>query len=410
MDKSFFAISKLKTHLIEIIFFLYIFASYAVPMMGMNTVFLKGSLYAFVGITWLYLLLRHVKLNRSFFIWYFLFDIMCFCSMVYSSSTQTSLEMVFYLITAFVFGISIITFLECENSYRVIKYSHIITSIIVGGYLLLHFSQAHWWSRLGESFGMNENMVALFFLIPFCFALTELREKKHIIINLAAVIISCIAILLSGSKKALFAVFLFGIIFYWCKSAGITKKMKIVLISIGAVIAAYQLIMRIPLLYNIIGLRIEAMFLTFQTKSFGNTGASTAERGDMIRYAMKFFVSSPLFGHGINTFKSMYGQITGHFAYAHNNYVELLADLGMVGFLLYYSLHFKLLRRIKTMNMDLRRECAEFIAILGVVLFFDIAMVTYYDTRIIMLLAIVFKETSYKQIHENNPLCDSIGY
>lgn len=406
MGKNFWVIKK--RNILELCFFLYILGSYTVPMMGWNNIFLQAPLYLFVIFTWLTLLVKYGNLDQRFFWWYLLFVVFCLFSILYSVSFSASTEMVSYLVTAFALGISFYVFLEYETSYRVIKYSYILVSIIVGAYLISNFSQAHWWSRLGESFGMNENMVALYFLIPLCFAISEIYESRAVILNLIAIGISLIVILLSGSKKALFAVFIYGVVFYLLKSNGIGKKAKIIIMSIIAIFIAYQVIMKIPLLYNIMGYRLEAMFETFQTNSFGNVGSSTAERGDMIRYGFKFLLASPLFGHGINSFKELYGAITNHYAYAHNNYIEILTDLGIIGFLLYYSLHFSIIKRITCMDKRMRQYYADMIAFICVILFFDIAMVTYYDTRIILILSIVFKkiviESPFLEKNSNNLL------
>lgn len=374
-----------------IAFVFYILGSYGVPMLGWNTIFLRVPLYIFILLCCSGIILKRRKFNSRFFLWYFIFFVYSMFSILYSPNFSVSAEMFSYIFTAMIYSLSFITFLQLSNSYLIIKYIYIIVSIFVGINLILNFSQLHWWSRLGESFGMNENMVALYFLIPWCFALTELSNSKKVVkcLNLSAVIVCSYVILLSGSKKALFAAFLFALVYYFVKSQNPLKKFKVlILISIIAIIV-FQMIMKVPRLYNILGYRLEAMFFTFQTNSFGNVGSSTAERGDMIKYAISLFKSSPLVGHGINSFKVLYGLETGHSAYAHNNYAEILADLGFIGFIAFYSIYFQIIKRI-LINRKKKKELAEFIAFLVMLLFFDIAMVTYYDTRILMLISIVY--------------------
>ncbi|QAY67785.1 O-antigen ligase family protein [Paenibacillus protaetiae] len=58
----------------------------------------------------------------------------------------------------------------------------------------------------------------------------------------------------------------------------------------------------------------------------------------MIKAAIDSFKHRPLFGYGIGNFSV----ISEFDMYAHNNYVELLADLGSVGFLIYYAMYFYL--------------------------------------------------------------------
>jgi O-antigen ligase len=66
------------------------------------------------------------------------------------------------------------------------------------------------------------------------------------------------------------------------------------------------------------------------------TGRDRGEtRGELIFEALDLWEKSPFIGHGAGQSMVLSYQET----YAHNNYAEILANFGMVGFLLYYSLH-----------------------------------------------------------------------
>lgn len=51
---------------------------------------------------------------------------------------------------------------------------------------------------------------------------------------------------------------------------------------------------------------------------------------------------SPIWGYGFDSFKYYNRLMTGHFYYSHNNYIELLYDLGIIGFAIYYWFYWKL--------------------------------------------------------------------
>lgn len=392
MNRRVWTIKKRPIYSYGIVFFLYVLGSFAVPMLGWNGIFLQGPLYLFLLLCIIGLITRRIYVDSSFVCWYGTFFCFCLISMIYSVSLESSLEMFSELFTALILSVCLNAFFYIVGSDIVVKYSYIIVSIIIGIRLITTFSQQHWWSRLGESFGMNENMVGLYFLIPLCFAITELSKKNKIyikIINLLAVLVSGYVVMLSGSKKAIFAVAIFVSVYFLVQSNNIVSKFKAIIISIVVVVVVYKLLIEVPLLYNIAGKRIESMITVLQVKNYNSAGSSTSERGDMIRYALKCFINSPLLGHGINGFRVLYGKASGHYVYAHNNFVELLADLGIVGFSLYYFIYYKLIRRLLCIGKKYRKEFADCFAFIVVLLFYDIAMVSFYDTRILMLISFI---------------------
>ena len=63
----------------------------------------------------------------------------------------------------------------------------------------------------------------------------------------------------------------------------------------------------------------------------------------MIEIGLQKWQESPLWGYGFDSFKYFNESVTGHFYYSHNNFVEMLYNLGIIGFIAYYSYYIKLL-------------------------------------------------------------------
>jgi O-antigen ligase len=61
--------------------------------------------------------------------------------------------------------------------------------------------------------------------------------------------------------------------------------------------------------------------------------ASSVERTNLFNNALVLFYENPIFGSGVGEMTRIYG------AYAHNNYLDILANLGVIGLLLYYSIY-----------------------------------------------------------------------
>jgi O-antigen ligase len=68
---------------------------------------------------------------------------------------------------------------------------------------------------------------------------------------------------------------------------------------------------------------------------------STNERFEFAEIGLRLWAESPLWGHGLDQFRVL----TYAETYAHNNYVELLVGLGVIGLLLYYALYAVIARR-----------------------------------------------------------------
>lgn len=195
----------------------------------------------------------------------------------------------------------------------------------------------------------------------FFFHLTMTKKKLFVIPTILLVFIG----LLTGSRKAVFAA-LVGILVYSYlhlrSQKGKHKKgVGIILIVFLILVILMYLCYANETLYNIIGQRIEGFFGTW----FGgeSTEASARIRSEMTDRAMDLFWEKPVFGWGIEGFalNTEYG------VYSHNNYTEVLANFGIVGFLIFYVYKFVILiqqfRLIKFSESQEERSLNIFLAV-----------------------------------------------
>ena len=137
-------------------------------------------------------------------------------------------------------------------------------------------------------------------------------------------------------------------------------------------------IFNVPFLYNTIGFRVIDALATL---GFGTsvTGAqSTAIRNDYIKMGMESFLNVPVFGGGMNYFQF----INNARYYAHNNYVEMLNDFGLVGTLIYYVPSIKagkfIMDNIRFKKNIFPRELSIFVILyISTKLILDYAMVSF---------------------------------
>lgn len=192
-------------------------------------------------------------------------------------------------------------------------------------------------------------------------------------------------IMLTGSRKSL--ILLFIPIFYFCVCNFKKHFFKVLIGGCVACLFVYILIMEVPLFYEIIGKRMEDLFNILTNNTDGTEDIS---RVMLIWYGWNWFLEHPVFGVGVNNFRALSNLVplfAGKNFYAHNNYIEMLVGCGLVGFILYYSAHFYLLKHTLRLHSVAARWVVSYIL---VTMFVDVAMVSYYDLMTHYFLVICF--------------------
>ena len=195
-------------------------------------------------------------------------------------------------------------------------------------------------------------------------------------------------------RKSLLAIAV-GLLVYFCLKYP-QKIFKIVFISAIIFAVAYICLMEIPFLYDSIGHRMESLFSLMA----GGEGDDSAEaRQEFIELGMKYFRMSPALGNGLNCFTLL------TWTYSHNNYVELLFSVGVLGTVAYYLMYVSVaVRAIRQYSR--RRSNASILAITLIVvcLLMDIAMVSYYERSAILFLILCNTLSKEKKHNKAMPL------
>lgn len=191
--------------------------------------------------------------------------------------------------------------------------------------------------RLGNIIGLNSNdfgmrcssgaLIGLYF---------SQKKKNYYFFSLLCIVFG----LLSGSRKAFFILVTGYSIFFLLKNRDI-RIFRNLFIFILMVFILYKVVMKIPVFYNTIGFRIEVFLESFG----GNRGDNSIVLRKFYREkAFSMFIEKPVLGWGANSFvTTLRNSGAKVVTYSHNNYTELLCTLGLIGFLIYYSLQFKIL-------------------------------------------------------------------
>lgn len=112
---------------------------------------------------------------------------------------------------------------------------------------------------------------------------------------------------------------------------------------------------------------------------------STAIRLYYINEGWEDFKEYPVFGHGINSFRYYYE------FYSHNNYIELLFGTGLVGFLIYYSIHLNVLKKL---FLDWKKNLF-IILFVAILLVMDVGYVSYENKLNMLIFVTLFLIIGY---------------
>lgn len=198
-------------------------------------------------------------------------------------------------------------------------------------------------------------------------------SNKHYLYLATAVACLCIT-LLSGSRKAIVYIVVPIVVYWILRSKNPIKTFKNTIIAIAMVILTYYAIMHIPFMYNMLGRRVESMIAGFLGLE---TDASTKTRLRLIEAGLTWFRERPWTGYGLGGYNALNWIFRKSVYYAHNNYIELLVDCGLIGTIIYYWLYFKIIiKTVKNKLMD-RKTKGILLGIMACFIIGDYGMVSY---------------------------------
>ena len=191
--------------------------------------------------------------------------------------------------------------------------------------------------------------------------------------------------LLTGSKKAIIYIISFLGLYYVLKIDNFYTFVKYFFILIISILIILYMIFKVEFLYNIIGLRIES--LISQVFGFGEVISKGDYLSDLLRIklindAVYFFKLHPLHGIGLANF-----EVIGTLGlYAHNNYAEISANLGLIGLSLYYIPIFIILIKSIIRKLIFQEGFKQFSCILIISILLTEYAGVYYNSLLITLM------------------------
>ena len=325
--------------------------------------------------------------------WYVCLIILGLFSFAWASNIV--FEAMYNMIVSLVVTYCFIIILDTSDKFDVCIRSFVFAADVMGILLILtgQLTGSAAEDRLGESITGNANSFSALLMVAavlaIWLAIYKAKTFPDKMFNISSFLFILFMMALSGGRKTILAVIVCMLIFIVFKNRiSFFNFMKNAVIAIAAVVVLYNVMMNVPIFYESVGQRFEGIFnwISEGTSSVG----SDKLRNEMIEIGLDQWKNRPVLGYGLDTFK-YYNQITtGHFYYAHNNFVELLYDVGIVGFTLYYGYICKLgYSLFKEKNENLEYKILG-LALLTELLIYDMGGVSYYTVMMQIVICMAY--------------------
>ena len=364
-----------------------------IPILN-NVVILLGFILGLVFLLVIFLSHRIITVPREFTI-YIIWLFICLASAIVADDLKLTLIKLLTLLQIGVMFLILFNVCVWNKNISVPLYAF-LSAVIVNLPVALY--QYH---TLGierpAGLVANANSLGLVMVLGLfsisIFYLTNILTQKNIRIFKYALwpllFLCSYSAFLSGSKKAIIGVAFAALGFLYAHFQGVQGRfLKIISTLILGTIILF-LVLNI-LNHSLVEHRFEEALEFFKARGYKS---SVAYDSTSLRYAyavagLKMFQEKPILGVGLNNFsknvKKFSPLLGAHETYAHNNYIEILACTGLMGFLTYLGIYMSIIFRItRGLRNNIETKGGKPHVLLMMVfvflLFFDMAAVTYYE-------------------------------
>ncbi len=312
-----------------------------------------------IPLTFLYALTKNTNIiPKVGILWYYLIFIL-YASTSFSHTLDTESTLRFFqlmLMSFMVIFIYVTILIRNPNNIYPICYALIVSSVL----FVLSFDSTLGNPLQGRNKGItsNPNLLGMFMLYGI-FSITILWNKinyKTKLILAGVFLIALYGIMASASRKSLFSAVIF--IALWLTIIFRTEKNLI-----KTLFTIFSVVLIIYFVYDIYFLD---SYMAFRMDYVEQSGEG---RFDIASEGWRLFKSSPFFGVGLGTFQdhSQYEK------YAHNDFFELIATLGLIGLIIYVLIYAWLINLIRKARKSIKNYNVRYI--LNVFLYIIVTMI-----------------------------------
>lgn len=365
---------------------------------------------------------RKYKINIAVVDYVFLkglFVLWCAVGMVWALYPSVVFPWIISVCLRTMTGLTIILYLRSDERRCKFMGYMIIAGIVLCLRLLVVVPLSEWGKRgIGNYLAHNPDngygntgiTYVLGFIVVYLMTYTNILGKKC---SYTLAIIFSVFSMFSGSRKQVIMLAVTLLLLAVLRSNNTRKLLKNLLTVLAIFVVALFLIFRIEALNNVLGQRIISFLNFFASKGI-ESDASTISRSFFLKAAWEVFLDHPFLGIGLDGFRYVNPY---QFCWAENNFLELMADVGLVGTVIYYLIPLKIFisvaKRMKNRNAIDIQVLITFVCLMIV----DATMVSYANSTLQFHLAFLFSinalqekrdtRTECQEFESNNAIVDS---
>jgi len=268
-----------------------------------------------------------------FLVLYSLFIMVCTASYFYAVDHVYVYDILKRIIPLFIFCFVLYNYINEWKDVRYLLNCYLIIATVASIIAILNydFSVMSRYTILG-----SPNVVAVRLIMALFFATFLYFIEENKIVFLSFPIILCVILLTLSVKVIILTICSFSCLFfvYFLRRNSFTGRRKGKSFLIVFLVVAISLI-----------ILLQTGFFEYTIKrasykvQFYFIERDLDLRTDLIKEGLLLFGQRPFLGYGINNFRYYYGQKTGLRTYTHNNFLELLVGVGLLGFFIYYLIY-----------------------------------------------------------------------
>lgn len=325
------------TLLIDALILVYTVSIYTMSYNSALNKYSKLLAFALMGCLAIYVLAEK-KIRINGFICFFAgFIIFSMLSYFWAADKSATLSKVITLMQIWILLLLLYNYLKKENKVDFLLFVLCIAGTFFSIYVVFYFGVTGYFSGLADGIRMggeiaNENTVGMVSASSAILLLWYVFYKRKYWYVLFVAVCTVVA-LGSGSRKALLALVL-GILMLFVLKGNSKKRLKSIFQCL-IVLVIFYMVLQLPV-FSTINERFEMMINGLTGNN--NADNSTLERMRMINIGFEQFLKTPFQGLGLGNSGILTDKYLHKSTYLHNNYVELLSTVGIIGTALYYTL------------------------------------------------------------------------
>lgn len=386
--------------------FLYIVLAIVFEATQVSYTFLSSvGLFFCLGCCMLYCLLcGKIRINR-FIVWLLIFGVVLTVSYFYTPAKAEAGSRVYRYWTS-----AVLIILACNVLTEHKDVQRVLNAFIIGGVGVSVYVYSYYGldflinsgSRLQNGDFGNVNGLGLNCVNAIAIAFYKLltlrkeggyRRKRALLI--AAMVICLPVMFFTGSRKAIFALLVALCVFVllYKNNKSLTKRIFWILLIIGGVFLLVNTVPAFAPIKDRLNQFFESIFREQEQAGGGEKVIGDNERQYFIQKGLEVFLESPAWGKGFCYSYYLFD------TYSHNNYVELLMNNGIIGFVAYYWIYVKIIK--DSLRLKERRDIMALVGMLmAKLLFEEMGLVDHYSRMTLLLLGIIVACIATAHKHE----------